>query len=86
MLPGDLGATIHHVAQLRDCYPDPWEVFTKLYADDLVAGAKTAGKAFGLYWDCYVLEFAHTLPLMKRTVLKIAAKVLDPFGYLSETM
>ena len=51
--PGILGATIHHhVGQYRDRHPEAWEVLSKLYADDLAAGAETAGKAFDLYRDC----------------------------------
>ena len=51
--PGILGATIHHhVVQFKDRHPEACEVLSKLYADDLAAGAETVGKAFDLYRDC----------------------------------
>ena len=52
-----------------------------------------ANKVLGVIWDsdkdtleldlCYVVEFARTLPATKRSVLRIAAKIFDPMGYLT---
>ena len=52
-----------------------------------------ANKVLGVIWDsdddtlqldlCYVVEFAKSLPATKRSVLRIAAKIFDPMGYLT---
>ena len=54
---------------------------------------KTKTKILGLNWDIQndefyydfdqIIEFANSLPLTKRSVLKVAAKIYDPLGFLT---
>ena len=50
-------------------------------------------KILGIYWDVIrdefhfdlseLIEYAESLPVTKRSVLKLSAKVFDPYGLLS---